>query len=151
MYQHALELIKIGNDSKNITTSFIIAQIFGRDHKNVLRDIRNLECSKEFHHSNFELSFIIKELPNNGSKNSPYYEITKDGFSFLVMGYTSSKAAEWKEMFIGEFNRREFLLESDDYILARANDILINKTKQLEAINDRQQHQLTAQNEVIAG
>lgn len=45
--------------------------------------------------------------------------MTKDGFSFLVMGYTGAKAGQFKEMFIAEFNMREAMLKSDDYILAR--------------------------------
>lgn len=50
--------------------------------------------------------------------------MTKDGFSFLVMGYTGAKAGEFKEKFINEFNRREALLKNDDYILMRSQQIL---------------------------
>lgn len=50
--------------------------------------------------------------------------MTKDGFSFLVMGYTGAKAGEFKERFINEFNRREALLKDDDYILMRSQQIL---------------------------
>ena len=50
--------------------------------------------------------------------------MTKDGFSFLVMGYTGAKAGEFKEKFINEFNRREALLKDDDYILMRSQQIL---------------------------
>jgi hypothetical protein len=35
------------------------------------------------------------------------YEMTRDGFIFLVMGYRGQAAAAFKEAFIGEFNRRE--------------------------------------------
>ena len=33
----------------------------------------------------------MNELPQGGSQKSEYYEMTKDGFSFLVMGYTAQK------------------------------------------------------------
>jgi len=60
-----------------------------------MQDIRELNCSKDFHEHNFVLSFIIRTLANNGTKQDPFYEITKDGFSFLVLGYTGSRL--WKE------------------------------------------------------
>lgn len=44
-----------------------------------------------------------------GTPEEPLF-LAKDGFSFLVMGYTGAKAAQFKEMFIAEFNRREALL-----------------------------------------
>ena len=37
------------------TTSLVIAQVFDKEHKNVLRDIQNLECSPQFRQLNFEL------------------------------------------------------------------------------------------------
>lgn len=92
-----------GND---VTTSLLIAETFGKAHKNVLADIRSLGCSKGFHGLNFQLSFIIRELQNGGSKKEEYYEITKDGFSFLALGYTGAKADKFKEDYIQEFNRR---------------------------------------------
>lgn len=61
---------------------------------NVLRDIRNLKYSRKFQFLNFGLSLEMRELPNNGMNKSPYYEITKDGFNFLVMGVYRSKSSQ---------------------------------------------------------
>lgn len=117
----------------NVTTSLLVAQVFGKEHRNVLRDIENLHCSDDFHKRNFEQLFIIKDLPNGGSRKDRYYEITKDGFSFLVMGYNGEKAGQFKEMFITEFNKREALLKSDDYILMRSQQILQKRIADAEA------------------
>lgn len=119
-----------GND---VTTSLIVAQVFGKNHKDVLRDIERLSCSDSFQVRNFALSFITRDLPNGGHKQERYYEMTKDGFSFLVMGYTGEKAGQFKERFINEFNKREQLLKSDDYILLRSQEILNNRVKLMEA------------------
>jgi len=35
------------------------------------------------------------------------YEMTKDGFAFLVMGFTGAKAAAFKEAYINQFNAME--------------------------------------------
>jgi phage regulator Rha-like protein len=35
------------------------------------------------------------------------YYVTRDGFSFLAMGFTGKKAAQWKEKYIAAFNAME--------------------------------------------
>lgn len=121
-----MELV-INNNGKNVTTSIIIAKVFNKRHDNVLRDISALECSESFAKSNF----IPIQYQSRG-RNYQAYAITKDGFSFLVMGYNGSKAAKFKEDFIREFNNREQLLLNEDYILQRAMSILTERTKALE-------------------
>lgn len=122
------ELVKTNRNGRDITTSLLVAEVFGKEHKNVLRDIMEMDCSPRFRELNFELSFYISQQ----NKELPMYELTKDGFSFLAMGYTGAKAAEFKERFINEFNRREMLLKSEDYILARSQEILTNRVKSLQ-------------------
>lgn len=78
----------------------------------------------EFRERNFAHTPYVH--PQNGQVYH-YYEMTKDGFSFLVMGYTGAKAGEFKERFINEFNKRDMLLKNDDYILARSQEILKNR------------------------
>jgi Rha family phage regulatory protein len=123
------ELVYKNNSGKDVTTSLLIAETFGKEHKNVLRDIEALDCSTEFNALNFEPI----EYFDSRNRSQKAFEITKDGFSFLVMGYTGGKAAQFKEQFIYEFNRREALLKNDEYILSRAFSILNEKTKLLEA------------------
>lgn len=114
----------------DVTTSLKVAQVFGKRHDNVLRDIQSLSCSDNFRSLNFE------ETPFTNPQNNqtyPIYQMTKDGFAFLAMGYTGAKAGEFKEKFINEFNKREALLKNDDFILSRALTILNERTKSLEA------------------
>lgn len=95
-----------------VTTSMNVAEVFGKQHKHVLRDIKELDCSDEFRKSNFGQLFNIRDLPNGGSKKEPYYTMTRDGFTFLVMGYRGKKAAAFKEAYIKAFNRMEKELSS---------------------------------------
>lgn len=150
------ELVIQNSNGNDITTSLIVAQVFGKEHKHVLRDIDELSCSDDFRKSNFGLSFTIRELPNGGSKKDRFYEMTKDGFSFLVMGYTGAKAGQFKEMFIAEFNKREMMLKNDDYILMRSMQILQKRVqaieaenKQLEAENAAKQERIELQEQTI--
>lgn len=86
-----------------MTTSYLVADTFNKPHYQVLRDIENIECSDNFRKYNFVFSFKIRELPNGGHKEDPYCYITEKGFSWLALGYTGKKAAEFKEKFLDAF------------------------------------------------
>lgn len=94
------QLVFIENN-RPVTDSLTVAETFGKQHKDVLRDIRSLECSEDFRERNFAPSSYRSEQ----NKELPKYIITQDGFAFLVMGYTGKEAARFKEMYINEFNR----------------------------------------------
>lgn len=96
-------------DNKPRTSSILIAERFGKLHKNVIQAIKGLDCSPEFAELNFKLCFKNNELQNG--KPRPYYEMTRDGFMFLVMGFTGTAAASIKEGFIGAFNAMEAELQ----------------------------------------
>ena len=105
-----MKLVFIENN-RPVTDSIAVAETFGKEHKHVMRDIRELECSEEFNRSNFGLI----DYKDVGGRTYQKYVITQDGFSFLVMGYTGKEAARFKEMYIGEFNRmREEIQKPND-------------------------------------
>lgn len=122
-----------------VTTSLLVAEVFGKEHNKVCRDIENLSCSEAFRVANFGDTPYTH--PQNG-RTYKMYRMTKDGFSFLVMGYTGGKAGEFKELFIDEFNKRTAMLSSDDYILARSQEILRGRVKALESEVAQQQEVL---------
>ncbi len=94
-------------DGKVVTTSLKIAEVFGREHSKILRAIRELDCSANFTEANFGLS----EYTDSTGRKLPMYEITKDGFAFLVFGFSGTKAAEFKEAYIEAFNTMESALK----------------------------------------
>ncbi len=91
------------HDGKVVTTSQSVADYFIKQHKNVIQKIESLDCSPEFTRLNFQPS----EYTDSTGRKLPMYEMTKDGFIFLVMGFTGKKAAAFKEAYICEFNRME--------------------------------------------
>jgi Rha family phage regulatory protein len=86
-----------------VTTSLAIAEYFDKLHKNVLQSIKEVDCSEEFGQLNFQPSSYL----NQQGKQQPMYHITRDGFVFLVMGFTGKEAARIKEAYIGAFNQME--------------------------------------------
>lgn len=136
------DLVLLNPKGESITTSMIVAEVFGKEHKNVLRDIENLSCSEEFRRLNFEHTHY--EHPQN-HQTYHCFQMTKNGFSFLVMGYTGEKAGEFKEKFINEFDKREALLHNDDYIVLRGMEILDRRNKELEQRNAMQAEQIALQ------
>ncbi len=82
------------------TSSLKVAEAFGKRHDNVVRSIQSIECSPEFNALNFE---AVEYLDKKGEKRT-LWEMTKDGFMFLVMGFTGKKAAQVKEAYIKAFN-----------------------------------------------
>ena len=84
------------------TTSHQVAELFGKEHFNVVRAIHNLECDDVFTKLNYEFCFESNELQNG--KPLRYVNMTKDGMVFLVMGFTGKKAAQFKLLYIRAFN-----------------------------------------------
>ena len=109
-----VKLVSIGN-GEPITNSMLVAQKFNKRHGDVLRAIKNLECSAEFTKRNFAFCTKINDLQNG--KPQPFVEMTKDGFVFLVMGFTGKEAAKFKEDYINEFNAMA------DYINGKATSL----------------------------
>lgn len=93
------------------TTSNQIAEHFSKRHDTVLRAIRSLECSPEYHLRNFAEVFHEVEGGQGATVKYPAYTITRDGFVFLAMGFTGKEAAQWKEAYIEAFNAMETALQ----------------------------------------
>jgi Rha family phage regulatory protein len=112
----------INSNSVLTTTSKIIADVFGKPHRSVLKAIKDIDCSDEFSLHNFMRS----EYKTERGKTYSCYNITEQGFYFLCMGFTGKKAAKWREEFISEFGRlRNGSLRIDQ----RMNEIAIRLKK----------------------
>ena len=89
-----------------MTDSLKVAEVFGKRHDNVLKALKKINCSKQFNALHFK---AVKYTDEKGEKR-PKVLMTQDGFTFLVMGFTGKKAAEFKEAYIKQFNEmREWI------------------------------------------
>ena len=84
-----------------VTTSRNVAEVFGKEHRNVLADIRAVcgdNPDKDFTALNFQLS----EYTDPTGRKLPEYLLTRDGTMLLVMGYNGAKALELKTAYINQ-------------------------------------------------
>lgn len=102
-YSNQLVLV---SHSRAITTSVNIAQRFNKMHKDVLRSIKNImaQIDVDWGVRNFAHTLITNK--QNGEKY-PAYEITRDGFALLAMGFTGKEALQFKIEYIDAFNAME--------------------------------------------
>ncbi|MDF7387313.1 Rha family transcriptional regulator [Proteus mirabilis] len=107
--------IVVNNRGQAVTSSQSVAAFFIKRHDDVLKKIRNLDCSPEFHNRNFAEMSINLKIGNGAMRKTPFFQMTKNGFVFLVMGFTGKKAAQFKEAYISEFDRMEAELTKERY------------------------------------
>ena len=147
-----LSLVAVENEHA-VTTSLIVAEVFGKQHKDVLKAVKSLDCSEDFRERNFAPSKIAYQN-GNIKKQLPMYYITRDGFMFLVMGFTGKTAAKWKEAYIKAFNEMEAkiraeqmakAIEEHDRKEAEEYDHLLKREDREEAEVDRRVEELARQ------
>jgi len=100
--QQTNELVNL-EQGKPQTTSLKIAEVFEKRHDNITRDIETLDIPEDIHALNFEEIFYKDKY----GREQKAYSISKDGFVLLAMGYTGSKAMQFKLNYIAAFNAME--------------------------------------------
>lgn len=95
----------VGDDMPTVSSDYV-ARVFEKRHDNVLKSIENLP-DDDFKAKNFRSStYLDAQL-----KPCPCYNLTRDGFSLLVMGFTGQRAYRWKIEFIKAFNKMEAMIK----------------------------------------
>lgn len=127
-----VEIMKFGREERAGCTSLDVADTFGKEHKHVLRDIRELGCSEEFNRSNFgPISYT-----DTMNRKQDAVVMTRDGFTLLVMGYTGDLAMKFKEAYIRQFNAMEAVLQGK--AIERQKGIAVRQamTKSIQQSNE---------------
>ncbi|MED2271244.1 ORF6C domain-containing protein [Bacillus thuringiensis] len=91
------------SNGKIVTDSLTIASMFGKEHNNVLKDVRKQidYAGQEFGQVNFHQSTYI----NTQNKRMPKYDLTEEAFALVAMSYNTKEAVQMKIKFIEEFKR----------------------------------------------
>jgi len=121
----------VAHDGKAVTTSLAIAEYFHKRHDHVIEKIRTIivECDPTWHLPNFRE--VVREVPGGDGavRKMPMFELTRDAFVLIAMGFTGKKALQWKINYINAFNRMEAELhrtKSHDIIQGDGHSLLIH-------------------------
>ncbi|EAI5958774.1 Rha family transcriptional regulator [Campylobacter jejuni] len=97
-------------ENKVFINSLDLAKVFNKNHRHILQTTKN-QPQNDFTESNF----ILSTYKDKKGELRPCYNLTRDGFSLLVMGFTGEKAYKWKIEFIKVFNEMEKRLRNIEY------------------------------------
>ena len=93
----------IMHDQQAVTTSLVLAEVFEKKHQHVMEAIRKLTVEN----STVKKMFVEDSYLNSRNQQQPMYYMNRDGFTLLAMGFTGSKAMEFKLKYIDAFNKME--------------------------------------------
>lgn len=115
------DLVFKGESNQILTNSLLVAEKFGKDHKNVVRNIRSIigGILKIEHTQLFVESVYVH--PQNGQEY-PMFIMNRDGFTLLAMGFTGEKALQFKLEYINAFNKMEKTLKEQSIVLPNFSD-----------------------------
>jgi Rha family phage regulatory protein len=110
------------HNQRVVTTSMWVAKVFGKSHKNVLRDIQKLLDHRlkseamidNFLHRHFQPMMYQDTAGKGASREQSGFYMDKDGFTLLVMGYSGPKALLFKVAYINQFNDMAARLRQND-------------------------------------
>ena len=128
-------------------TSLEIAEVTGKQHKNLMRDIRNMEPAWEkVCGLKFELTSRTIVQPNGGTREVPCYQLTKTECLYIATKFNDEARAKlvlrWQQLELAEQERRQQLcLPSPKKILAMADEII---GEGLRMLNEDAEDTLTA-------
>ncbi len=88
-----------------MVSSTVVAELFEKEHKNVLAAIRDIECEDETELG--RLNFQPTSHTDQWNREQPAYSLTRDGFMLLTLGFTGKKALAWRWRVIEAFNAME--------------------------------------------
>lgn len=96
-------------DGMPVVSSLKVAEHFRKRHDDVLKAIRNISggLPEDFCARNFAETSVEVAQPNGGVRTLPAFDLTRDAFALVIMGFTGSKALAWKIRYIEAFNAME--------------------------------------------
>lgn len=112
------DIINVQNvDGKLLVSSLDVSKNFNKEHKHVLEkiDTKRKELNKSVENSadikNLKVFFLDNFLEDcyidDKGREQRQILLTRDGFSFITMGFTGIKADTWKLKYIEVFNKME--------------------------------------------
>lgn len=82
------ELVFQNSNGNDVTTSLLVAEVFGKEHSKVVRDIESLSCSASFNAANFG---VITYIDSRNREQTAYVYFKKWKNRIIDLnGYTAN-------------------------------------------------------------
>lgn len=101
------DIILSTQNGEPVASSRQIAESFGKEHRNVMRDIENLMTAGVLKNEQTPMFYKTEYTHEQNGQTYPMYLMNRDGFTLLAMGFTGKAALEWKLKYIAAFNEME--------------------------------------------
>lgn len=117
-----------------------MAERFEKEHSKIKRSIKSFEKDV----ANFGVTFKLSYYDDSYGRKQEEYLMNRDGFSLIVMGFTGSKALEWKLKYIEAFNKMEQALKNPYNLPTTYKEALIQLLEKVE-----ENEKLTRENKLL--
>ena len=117
------DIVFRGTNDQAVTSSLLIAEKFGKEHKHVLDAIRELikGCAENSADPMFEETTYINE---QNKQAYPMFLMNRGGITLLAMGYTGKKAKQFKLEYNKAFNKMEAIIKEQTKPKSQAEMLL---------------------------
>lgn len=127
-------------DQQAVTSSLQVAENFEKSHKHVLEAIDNKIQSAE-NSADYKKMFCEGTYQDTRGRNQKMYYMNRDGFTFIAMGFTGSKADTFKLKYIEAFNKMESHIKTGGFkvpsTMAEALRLAADQQEQIEAMKPK--------------
>mgnify|MGYP003273487523 FL=1 len=143
------DIVFQGSEGQPLTNSMLVAEKFGKEHKSIIRVIRNLTAQN----CAVKSMFVETTYLNGKQQEQPMYIMNRDGFTLLAMGFTGQKALQFKLDYIDAFNKMEQTIRSTRNLPSSVNTSmlkqLVETTQAMAAQISRMQEELNRQRDML--
>lgn len=141
--QHPVSEFVFMEGNQVVTDSLTMAQMFGKEHKNVIRDIEvQLEKLIEANETEWgQLNFEPTQYQHYQNKQwYPKFNLTEDAFAIVAMSYITPEAMKMKIKFLQEFKRMKEHIQELQQQPISIEDAVIYSMTELKQLKTRQDH-----------
>ncbi|MCM0758516.1 Rha family transcriptional regulator [Sporomusa sphaeroides DSM 2875] len=128
------------NSGQAVVSSRQVAENFGKEHSKVIRSIEGILAESGNATFGDTKLFYKSAYEDQWNRTQAEYLMNRDGFTLLAMGFTGSKALEWKLKYIQAFNEMEKQLASPFVIpqtFAEALQLAATQALQIEQLQPK--------------
>ena len=133
----------IMHEQQAVTTSLVLAEVFEKKHQHIMEAIRKLTVEN----STVKKMFVEDSYLNSRNQQQPMYYMNRDGFTLLAMGFTGSKAMEFKLKYIDAFNKMEKQIKEQTQFRLPTN--LTEMSTMLYSVMEDQDRKIEEQNKKV--